>query len=165
MRLRFLLILPLGLCCLGMGKKKPDFDIRFYTQTAPGDTDSFSVPVTLLNGQPAYVDQIATISERDIAAIYPFPVADGSGGCAFKLDDHGAMTLDSLSVAKRGTLLIATIDGRQVADILIDRRVTDGVVMIPGGIKTDEMKIILKKFRILGTGKLAKKKDVYSVGM
>jgi hypothetical protein len=167
MRHRFLVILLLGLCCLGMGRKTLPLSIRFYTQTAQGDTDSFSAPVTLLNGQQTYIDQIAGISERDIVAIYPFPVADGSGGCAYKLDDHGTMSLDSLSVAKKGTLLIATVNGRQVSDILIDQRVTDGVVTIPSGINTDEMKMILKRYPVLGGRKAEKKrkKDVYSTGM
>jgi hypothetical protein len=165
MRIRFLLIPLLGLCCLGMGKKTPGLSVRFYTQTSQNDSDSFAVPVTLLNGQQTYIDQIASISEHDILAIYPFPVADGSGGCAFKLDDHGTIGLDTLSVAKRGTLLIATIDGRQVADILIDQRVSDGIVTIPGGITTDEMKELLHKYPVLGGKKKLKKKDVYSAGL
>lgn len=165
MRHRFLFILLLGLCCLGMGKPKIPLSIRFYTQTAQGDSDSFAAPVTLLNGQQTYIDQIASISERDVVAVYPYAVADGSGACAFKLDDHGTMTLDSLSVGKRGTTLIATINGRQVADILIDQRVTDGVLTIPGGIQIDEMKTILKKYPVLGGKKTPKKKDIYSTGL
>jgi hypothetical protein len=166
MRPRVLLILLLGLCSLGMGRKTLPFSIRFYTETTQGDSDSFSVPVTLLNGKQTYIDQIAAVSERDIVAIYPYAVADGSGGCAFKLDDHGTMSLDSLSMAKRGTLLIATINGRQVADLLIDQRVTDGLVTIPGGIQTDEMKVILKKYPLMGGKKAAKKehRNVFSVG-
>ena len=167
MRQRFLLILLLGLCCLGMGKKKLPLSVRFYTQALKQDsedTGSFAVPVTLLNGQQTYVDEIAAISEHDIAGIYPFPVADGTGGCAFKLDDHGTIGLDTLSMAKRGTLLIATIDGRQVADIMIDRRVPDGIVTIPSGITTDEMQQMLKKFYVIGGKKKAKKKDTYSAG-
>ncbi len=167
MRHRLLPILLLGLCCLGMGKKKQDLTIRFYTQTSATDSSSFSVPVTLLNGQQTNLDEIAAISEHDIVAIYPFPVADGSGGCSLKLDDHGTIGLDTLSVAKKGTLLIAAINGRQVADILIDQRVTDGIVTIPNGITTDEMKELLKKYPVLGGGgkKKMKKKDGYSEGM
>jgi len=149
-----------------MGKKQPTLSIRFYTQTSQQDTDSFAAPVTLLNGQQTYIDQIASISDRDIVAVYPFPVADGSGGCAFKLDDHGQIALDSLSVEKRGTLLIATIGSRQVSDILIDQRVSDGVLTIPSGINTDEMKQILAKFPVMGAKKRQpKKKDIYSVGL
>lgn len=167
MRYRLLIILLLGLCCLGFGRKSLPLSIRFYTQTLKGDSDSFSAPVTLLNGQQVYIDQIANISERDIFAIYPFTAADGSGGCAFQLDDHGTMSLDSLSNEKRGTLLIAVINAHQVSDIVIDKRITDGVVTIPNGITTDEMKVILKRFPIIGGKKAVKKskKDIYSVGL
>jgi hypothetical protein len=165
MRHRFLVVLLLGLCCLGMAKKKPTLSIRFYTQTSQNDSDSFAVQVTLLNGQQAYIDQVAVISEHDILGIYPFPVADGSGGCALQLDAHGTMQLDTVSSSKKGTLLVVAIDGQQVADILIDQRVSDGIVTIPSGITTDEMKEMLKQFPVIG-GKHNKKKknDGYSAG-
>jgi len=147
-----------------MGPSKLPLSVRFYIQTSPNDSDSFAAPVTLLNGQQSAVDQIAVISEHDIVAIYPFTAQDGSGGCAFRLDDHGTMSLDSLSSQKRGTLLIATINGQQLADIEIDQRVSDGVVTIPSGITTDAMKMLLKRYPVLGKKKI-KKKDVYSVGM
>jgi hypothetical protein len=167
MRYRLFLILMLGLCSLGMGRKQLPLAIRFYTQTTQGDTESFAAPLTLLNGQSAYVDQIANIAERDIVAVYPYEAADGSGGCAFRLDDHGTVALDSLSVEKKGTLLIAMINGRQAADLMIDRRITDGIVTIPSGITVDEMKMILKQFPIMGGKKATKKarKDTYSLGL
>jgi hypothetical protein len=166
MRARFLLIPLLGLCCLGMGKKQTGAIIRFYTQTSSQDTDSFATQVTLLNGQPTYIDQVANISERDIVAVYPFATPDGTGGCTFKLDAHGTIALDTLSLTKRGTQLIETINGRQIFDVLIDQHITDGVVSIPNGITTDEMKQILKKFPVWGNPKQKpKKKDIYSVGL
>jgi hypothetical protein len=166
MRRRFLIIPPLlGLCCLGMGKPNIAQNIDFYTQTTQGDTSTFNAPVTLLNSKVVYIDQVPNFTEKNIVAIYPFVAADGSGGCAFKLDDHGTMALDSLSVAKRGTLLIATIDGRQIADILIDRRVEDGVVTIPGGITVEEMKVLIKKYPVIGGKRKPKKKDIYSQGL
>ena len=166
MRHRLPVVLLLGLCCLGMGSKKLPLSIRFYTLAAEADTSSFSAPVILLNGQQAYIDQVASISERDIVSVFPYSVADGSGGCALKLDDHGTMALDSVSTDKKGSILIATIDGRQVADITIDKRVTDGVLTIPAGIHVDEMQKILKKYPQMGGQKEAKKKkrDIYSVG-
>jgi hypothetical protein len=165
MRARFVLILALGVCCLGMGEKKLPVSVRFYTQTSSNDSDSFATAVTLLNGQQTTVDDIAAISEHDIVAIFPFAAQDGSGGCSFQLDDHGTIGLDSLSSAKRGTLLIATIDGRQLADLLIDKRITDGVVTIPAGINTDEMKELLKKYPVIGgKKKLKRNKDGYSSG-
>src|SRR5580658_4369539 len=164
----FLLPVLLGLLCLGMAKPQPGrITIRFYTQTNPSDTDSFAVPVTLLNGQQVYLDQIANISERDVVAVYPFPQPDNTAGCSFYLNESGAMQLDGLSVAKKGTVLAAYINNRQVADIYIDQRVTDGIVTIPAGITTDEMKDILKRYPIAGGGgkKRPKKKDIFSTGL
>jgi hypothetical protein len=167
MRYRLLPIILLGLCCMGIGQKKLDLSVRFYTQASKDDSENFAVPVTLLNGQQTYVDVIAAVSEHDIVAIYPFPVADGSGGCTFKLDDHGTIALETLSMTKRGTLLIGTINGRQVSNVLIDQRVSDGIVTIPNGITTDDMKQLLKRYPVLGGGgkKKLKKKDGYSVGL
>ena len=164
MRYRSLLILALGVCCLGMGEKKLPLSIRFYSLTSPNDSDSFSTQVTLLNGRQGTVDDIAEISERDVVAIFPYTAADGSGGCSFQLDPHGTIALDSLSSAKRGSLLIETIDGRQIADILIDRRITDGIVTIPSGLTTDEMKDLLKHYPIIGGKGKKKKNDGYSSG-
>lgn len=167
MRLRALLpLLALSLLCLGFGKKNPPLTIRFYTQTSKQDTDSFSAPITMLNGEQTTVDQVAAIAERDIVAIYPFQAADGSIGCGLKLDPHGTMALDSLSTDKRGTILIATINGRQVADIYVDARVSDGVVTIPAGLQPAEMQQMLKKYPVLGAPakKGAKGKSKYDEG-
>jgi hypothetical protein len=153
MRRRFFLILLLGLCCMGMGKKKPELDIRFYTETSQSDTGAFAAEVTLLTGRRTYLDQVAAISEHDIAGIYPFPAQDGSAGCSFKLDARGTIALDTLSVAKRGTYLVAVIDGRQVVDIMIDQRVSDGIVTIANGITLDEVKQMEKQFSVIGTKK------------
>ena len=159
MRSRFFLVaVLLGLCCLGMGKKKVPFSIRCYTQADKQDTDSFSIPVTLLNGQQVYLDQVSSVSERDIAAIYPFQAADGTMGCGLKLDAHGTIALDTLSVAKRGTLLVETINGRQIADVLIDARITDGVLTIPSGIQPLEMNELKKKFPVIGGKQRTKSK-------
>ena len=59
------------------------------------------------------------------------------------------------------------INSEQVADILIDQRVTDGIVTIPSGITTDQMKMILKHYPVMGGNKANKKqkKDVYSTGL
>lgn len=153
MRRRLFLILLPGLCCLGMAKKKPELDIRFYTETSENDTGAFAAAVTLLTGKRTYLDQVAAISEHDIAGIYPFPAQDGSAGCSFKLDARGTIALDTLSVAKRGTYLVAVINGRQVVDILIDQRVSDGIVTIANGITLDEVKEMEKQFPIIGPKK------------
>ena len=168
MRFRVLLpVLLLSVFCLGFGKKTPPLTIRFYTETSEQDTSSFAAVVVLLNGTPTHIDQVAVIAERDILAIYPFTAADGTMGCALKLDTHGTIALDSVTVAKRGSLLVSTINERQVADIMIDARVADGVITIPAGIQPAELKAMKDKFPILGQPekKKGKGKSKYDDGL
>lgn len=154
MRLRFLLLIPLAILSIAAAKKRPEVTVRFFTETNPQDTNAFATPVTLrYPPRQVYIDKIAAISERDIVGIYPFPAADGTMGCAFKLDEHGRIGLDTLSVEKRGTSLVAVVNGRQVIDMQIDRRVSDGFVTIPNGLTPLEIAMLQKKYKVIGGGK------------
>ncbi len=75
--------------------------------------------------------------------------ADGSMRCVFKLDPGGTQKLDSVSVEKRGTSLVAVVNGRQVTDMLIDQRVSDGIIMIPGGLSDPDIRSLVKKFPVM----------------
>src|SRR5437016_4530879 len=114
----------LALLLIAAAKKQPQVTIRFFAETGPHDTSTFSLPVMMQNPpRKAYLDKIAVISERDVVAIYPFPADDGTMGCAFKLDEHGRLALDEITIEKRGTSLVGVVNGHQVTDMLIDRRV------------------------------------------
>ena len=97
-----------------------------------------------------------SITEREISGIFPFPASDGTMGCAFKLDDHGRVWLDTLSIEKKGMALVAMVNGRIVCDMLIDKRVADGIISIPNGLTNEDITILKKKFKVIGTGKPAK---------
>lgn len=149
--LSFVLPLLLALLCVAGGKKQPQLTIRFYAEAKEGDTASFALPITLQNPpRQAFIDKIPIVSERDIIAIFPFQASDGTNGCAFKLDDHGTLALDTVSVEKRGTSLVAFVNNRQVIDMQIDRRVSDGVITIARGLVPQEIAMMEKKYRTLG---------------
>jgi hypothetical protein len=153
MKLRWLLPLVM-LPFLAASKKAPDVTVRFHSEANPRDTDTFAVQVMLSNPpRQAFISKIPDISEKDIQAIYPFPAPDGSMGCAFKLDEHGRIALDSLSIEKRGQSVVATMNGRQVVDMQIDRRVSDGVITIQRGLTQEDIAALQKKFRIVGEAK------------
>ncbi len=146
---RFLVPL-LALTLLGSAKKEPAVTVRFHTEGNARDGETFTKPFTI--GTPpreVFLSQVPAISEKDIVAIFPFAAADGTVGCAFKLDPHGRLSLDALSVEKRGGSLVAFINGAPVADILIDRRVPDGVVTIPRGLSERVIALLSSKFRVL----------------
>jgi|SRR5579862_9164949 len=148
---RFLCLLLLAASLTAMGKKQPPFSIRFYAEGNPQDTGTFATQIQLLSPpKMVYIQKIPALSERDIIAAYPFDAADGSKGCGFKLDDHGTMMLDSISVEKRGTMLVAVVNGRQVVDLQIDKRISDGIVVIPNGLQPLEIEMIKKRFHMMG---------------
>lgn len=149
--LRALLALLIVFSCLGMAKKPPPVTVRFHSETNPNDTTTFGMEVQLTNPpRQAFVSKVPDFSEADIAAVYPFPAADGTFGCAFKLDTHGKLALETMSRDKTGKVLVGVVNGRQVVNMIIDRPVTDGIVTIQSGLLPTEIALLQKKFPTLG---------------
>ncbi len=153
MRSRFLLPL-LALAFVAAGKKEPPLTVRFFLEANARDTSTFSTPVTLKNPpREAFVEKIPTLSERDVSSIYPFPANDGTMGCAFKLNEHGTFDLEAVSTDRRGSSIIAVVNGRQVIDMLIDKKVSDGIITIGSGLTQNDIDLLSKKFPVLGKPK------------
>lgn len=157
MRLRSLL-LPflalLGVCCLGAAKKDKNITVRFHLEAQKQDGESFVTPLPGggVSG-PAYIKKIPELSEFDIKSIYPFPAADGTMGCAFRFDTHGRIALDTLSVENKGRVLIAIVGARPVSAMFIDRRVSDGVIMLSRGLTPEEIAKLEKRYPVMGAKK------------
>ena len=153
MRFRFLLPL-LALIFLAMAKKQPGVTVHFYLEANSRDTNTFASPVTLqYPPRQAYIQQIPTLTERDVFAVYPFDAGDGTMGCAFKLNEHGRFDLEAVSTDRRGSSIVATVNGRQVIDMQIDKRVTDGIITISHGMTPQDIAMLVKKFPVLGQPK------------
>ena len=143
----------LALACLAMSKK-PAVTVRFYAEANPRDGDAFSKKVTLHNPErEAYIEKVPSVSERSIKAMYPFQAADGTWGAAFKLDNKGRIDLELLSGGRRGSsmvIFVVTDKGiHQVVDVLIDRKVRDGVITIPRGLTELEVAALTKEYGAL----------------
>ncbi len=147
----FRLALPLlAFFLVAFSKKLPPTTVRFYEEADPQTTENFQMPVQLqFPPRQTYIQKVPVISERDVETIYLFPAADGTMGCAFKLDLNGTAKLDRVSVERRGTSLVAVVNGRQITDMLIDRRVSDGILSIPGGLTGDDVQRLTKAFRTM----------------
>jgi|GEM_PF-1838232 len=147
----YFLIAALSLCFLGMSKKQK-VSIRFHTETTKEDSETFAMPVKLANlRRDTHLNRIPDISERQIKGIMPFQAGDGSWGCVFKFDEMGRIRLDSLSSEHRGEALVvfvATKNGlHQVTDMVIDRPVSDGILMVPSGLSDAEVKVMVEQFK------------------
>ena len=140
----------LALACLGMAKK-PSVSVRFYAEAHERDGEAFSKPITLHNPErEAFIEKVPSISERSIKAMYPFQVLDGSWGACFKLDVKGRIDLEVLSTERKGSsmvIFVVTPKGiHQVVDVLIDKKVRDGVITIPRGLTELEIKALKKEY-------------------
>jgi hypothetical protein len=139
------------------GSKKPSLTVRFYMEAAAGDTDHFAEPVQLkYPPRSAYISKAPFISEHNIRGIYLFPKADGTYGCLFKLDEDGRLGLEAASMEHRGGSVVAFVGTKtgthQVIDMIIDKRVSDGVISIQQGLTPPEVEELRKQFHPIVPG-------------
>lgn len=140
---------------LGMGKKEPVFTVRFYAEAKKEDTDRFAKPITFRHPKrEGYIENIPSIHEKNIKAVYPVEAADGTWGCTFVLDHSGRMALEVLSTTRRGTSVVAFVGtpngAHQVVEMLVDKPITDGVIFIPNGLTEMEIQTIIKTWPVVG---------------
>ena len=140
--------------CRAMSKK-PEITVRMHTEANKNDSDTFSIPVNLIyQRRQAYLSKVADISEKMIERILPFPAKDGSWGCVFKLNPMGRIRLENMSGQIRGSAIVVFVStqssNHQVADMIVDRVVTDGIITVPRGLTELEIVLLKKNFKVLG---------------
>ena len=154
----FLALLALASTSAPGMSQKPKVTIRFHTEANKQDGGTFSMPVHLQYQQrDTHIERIPALSEKQIQTIFPFRATDGSWGCAFQFNESGRIRLETMSSESRGTSLVVFIGTKtgqhQVADMIIDRIVNDGVISVPRGITDIEMLVLRQQFKILGAEK------------
>ena len=98
--LALLLALPSGVA------KDRHCMFRLHAEANPRDTAVFTTSVPAqFSGKDIAIERMPRISERDVAAFYPYSAGNGTYGALFQLDDHGRIALDALSIERRGRLL------------------------------------------------------------
>ena len=146
--------------------RKPKIMVRFHIEANARDGQPFAMPVEFRNPpRKGFMAQIPAISERNIDAVFPYPAADGTFGCAFKLDNFGRTSLEEMSLSNRGASVVAfvsTAKGRhQVIDMIVDKVIRDGIITIPSGLTQLEIDMLTKEFDVMGQkgGKKKKKQQ------
>lgn len=134
----------------GSKRRDPGIAVRFHAQVSTYDP-SFSAKVTAGNPpRDLFVEKLPSISERDIAAFYPYKAADGTFSAAFQLDRHGAATLETISAQNKGRYIVAAVGGRAVALLAVDKRISDGIIFIPSGLTLDDIHKFGESFSLMG---------------
>lgn len=150
------LITVAGLFNVAGSKKKPAVTVRFHVEASKENGAPFTLHIPRADGQgDLWVSQIPAISEEDIESFLPYQASDGTFGAYFKLDSHGRLAIETLSMEAKGKVLAVIVNGRHVVDLLIDRPIRDGLAVIPSGLTSQEVDLLHKKIKITGekTGK------------
>ena len=66
-----------------------------------------------------------------------------------KLDEHGRLALDPLSIERRGSLLFVFINGRPITELRVDQRVSDGKIYIASGLTNAEIESMKKDWPLI----------------
>ena len=143
--LALLLALPSGVA------KDRHCMFRLHAEANPRDTAAFATSVPAqFSGKDIAIERMPRISERDVAAFYPYSAGNGTYGALFQLDDHGRIALDALSIERRGSLLFAFINGRPITELESDKRVADGKIYIASGLTAADVESMKKDWRLIG---------------
>lgn len=149
-----MLVLLLSALPVASGVAKPHCTLRVHLAGKEEDGAVFSSQLqSPATGKNVVIHKIPAISEHDVVAYSPYHAADGSCGALFQFDDHGRLVLDTLSVEQRGTYLYVFVNGRPVAELQIDRRITDGRLYLASGLTEKDLALMQKDWPRIGQRK------------
>lgn len=141
MQTRILALLCLTLPLLvSAGEKAPRVVLTVHTEMSANDSEKFARPIELLHAKrTAYISVGPELSDRDVFDVIPFDAKDGTKGAYLRLSPGGRIRLEGISQSNLGKALVVFIQGRQVVDLYIDRRIDDGILPVPSGLTEAEI--------------------------
>jgi hypothetical protein len=134
--------------------KPPVVSFRLHAEGPEREGPSFVTPIDLVHPRKRiFIKKVPVVTERDIAAIFPFSSPDGSLGCTLRLDTSGRQRVEEHTTNARDTIVVALINGRVGAAMRVDRRITDGIVSIPSGFLPEEILALQAQYPTIGEEK------------
>lgn len=152
----YLLLAAAGLLSLGSGKRGESILVSFHLETNREEWPKFAQAVKMGDPAQQYYFKISPIiTDADILWFYPYISEDGvTYGAAFKLKEAATERLANITSdpVYRGRLLGAhvqplTAKGTPLLSYLqIDRRITDGVLVIWKGLTDAHLRAFTQRF-------------------
>ncbi len=151
MRLNLVIILSLAFL-LCAGTRKPPVIFRLHDQTDADESGKFAIPAVSVSrpNEKIYISKLPVLTEGDIEALYVYTNPDGRQGVAFKLGRRGRNALSVTSAQRVGRLFFVFMNGRSIAELLVDRHVDDGILNVPRGFTNEEITLLTRKFPSIG---------------
>ncbi len=124
------------------GSKPPQSTFRVHVQTVEqGAPGTQILPVTLLNPpKQIMVRAQPELSERDVVKIESAPAESGGVALRLTLSEHGSIVINAVTTDNQGRILVFFLNGRVVYAPVIDKTISDGVLIIPGAVAPEEVK-------------------------
>jgi hypothetical protein len=164
-RFLFLLVLPLLTVHAGEKKSETTLAVRLHAEGNPKDGETFGTSIDLVSPpQKLYIKKVPVVTEADFVSFFPFPAPNGTLGAYFKLDPNGTNKLEAHTVEARGSLSLAMIAGRVASAMRVDKKITDGVLVIHSGFQPDEILLLQTKFPTIGQEKNFEKQKKKALG-
>jgi hypothetical protein len=140
-------------------KKEAKASVSFHMQTEASDNPKMIFP-QMANGQTRYFRRSPDFILKDVVSFSPFPSEfPGDYGILLKLKGNALNRLDALTNLNQGKWLLSQINGRVVDGVLIDKQVTDGVLVIWKGVTLADIAVFDEELPRIGEeGKKKKKK-------
>jgi hypothetical protein len=147
-----LVVLALTPAAFGSGKKEPKISVTFHIETDATDNPKMIFPQAVA-GQRKFFRRLPEISAKDIASFSPFPSEFGDYGIVFKLKGPPTNRLAALTSASQGRWMIAQVNGRIVDEVMIDKQVDDGQMVIWKGVTLADITVLDKELNRTGEQK------------
>jgi hypothetical protein len=123
---------------------------RVHAEANVHDTEIFATAAhATISGKDVAIQKVASITEQDVVGFSAYQAGEGNFGALIVLDDHGRITLDSLSLEHNGGYLFIFINGRAITELQIDKRVSDGKIYIPSGLTAADLKLMKKDWHFI----------------
>lgn len=114
--------------------------VSFHIETEAGDNPKVIFPYEFL-GKERYFRKVPDITSSDFEAFDPFPSDDqASYGILIKLKGSAGRRLTNLTTANQGKYVVCQAFGRMVDGLMIDKPVTDGMMVIWKGLTLEEVR-------------------------
>ena len=132
---------------------------RVHALANERDSEVFATAIKAkISGKEVAIEKGASVSEDDVVAFSVYQAADGTLGALLQLDDHGRASLEAVSIEHRGQPLFILLNGRVVAELLVDKRITDGKIYIPSGITVADLRLMKKDWKLIALKDKEKKR-------
>jgi len=135
-------ILALAPPLFGGGKNEPKASVTFHLETEATDNPKMIFPQGIGN-QTHYFRRMPELGIKDIVSFSPFPSETGENfGIVFRLKSNATNRFAAVTAANQNRWLIAQVNGRAVDAVVIDKQVSDGVIVIWKGVTLADVKIL-----------------------